>query len=189
VKIGNILRLFLLFGLCFLLSSCHIFILHFWPTTYTNLNQDPRMESISGKWFELKQDAFLCSSSECSHKTYLLKLVSLVTDPSLPYSIKEYKKDPLNWQNTDSNARSGRGSKDGYYKATVEDIISKGTKLYVAKITQKENLSVIHIEVTAYLDHPKYKDIPISINSLVESPKWDDDCGKFKLNLEVLESY
>jgi hypothetical protein len=171
MKLIRILNLVILcLGLGFL-NSCHILYSHLFErqAPYVDISEHPRMQHLIGHWLEIKQDAFLYQYSDT--KDYALDIEGFSS--SLPHSVAEYRKDPLNWQNTDYNAQHGCGPAQGYGKHNIIDIIPRGTKVYVSKILEKQTFYESFIQVIAYLDHPKYTCLPVNIYFLLK-PEFGD---------------
>lgn len=161
-------RILLFYLLCMgglFLSGCHIIYLHLCDqATVKDISHEPRVEHLIGRWLELKQDVFLFQFPVTN--TYALQVPGSSTD--LPNSVAEYQRDPLNWQNTDMNAKQGLGPAQGYQKMKVIAVIPKGTKAYVCQIKERSTLYESFVKVYAYLDDPKYCNIPVNIYYLLK---------------------
>lgn len=125
--------------------------------TEADISHDPKVQHLIGHNFVLKQDVLLYQYTDNKH--YALARPGKFS--ALPYSIQDYLSDPINWQNTDTNARRQRGRADGYEKFKVIDVIPKGTRFYVYKITEKSTLYDSYPYLFAKLEDPRYAHLKI----------------------------
>jgi len=147
------------------LGGCHIIYLHLCDqATVKDISHEPRVEHLIGRCLEIKQDVFLFQFPVTN--TYALEVSGSST--ALPNSIAEYRKDPQNWQSSDMNAKQGLGPVQGYMKMKVLAVIPKGTKAYVFQIKERSTLYESFVKVYAYLDDPKYNNIPVNIFYLLK---------------------
>lgn len=159
--INRILSILLL-GVSIFISSCSIL---FNSPQEIDVSSDPRMQHLVGHWFQLKQHAFLYQYNDT--KTYALDVPGYKS--SLPASINCYLRDPLNWQNTDWNAKIRQGASNGYLKHKVIAVIPKGIKLYVSQVLEKQTDYDSIVYVIAYIDQPEYTSLPVDIHFLLKS--------------------
>lgn len=166
--INKILFSLIISCIAFFFPSCSVIVCHLIPESKkVDISNHPRMQHLVGHCLELKQHAFLYQYADT--KTYALNVPGRV--PHLPASINDYLRDPLNWQNTDLNAKIGKGAADGYLKIKVIAVIPKGTKLYVSQVLEKQTGYDSLLFVIAYLDDPQYSDLPVNVYFLLK-PKF-----------------
>lgn len=164
ITLGNMtLKFIISFLFLFILSSC-LFPVYY----YKDISNHPRFEHIIGKTLILKKDVFLYQYSDT--QSYALQLPN-GKNTALPFSVKEYLRDPKNWQNTDTFSKLGQGAAQGYQKHRIVGVVKAGTLLFVDQIKEKQTPYESFMNVIAHINDPQYQNIPVEIYFILNMEK------------------
>lgn len=149
-KMFGILAFFLLISASFVF---YFFYNAEYNTSFINLSDDPNLQHVANKSFELVEDVFLYKFSGSDE----FQISAAGSHSGIPSTIDDYLEYGDNFDQSEAYIKYTKGNPSKYTKDQIVGILTKGTKFKVTNIIQKRTRSGIDCYV-AILNGP-YKGV------------------------------